>query len=123
MNNIDLTIFLYSRIVIHYRNDMIERGGPVLDKDLLLIQRMRMGDEAGIDRFIEKYYSRIYKYCRMHLSDAYLAEDLTQETFFRFFSSFDQWAFCGNYPSLICSRKQTRFKHRNRCCSFWSCNI
>lgn len=75
-----------------------------MDMDFLLIQKMRMGDETAIDQFVDKYYSKINKYCRMHISDAYLAEDMTQETFVRFFGSFEKYQHYGkavNYLYVI----------------------
>ena len=33
---------------------------------------------------MEEEYEKIYRYCYFHVKDAYLAEDLTQETFLRF---------------------------------------
>lgn len=72
-----------------------------MDMDFWLIQRMRMGDEASIDLFIDRYYSKIYKYCRMHLSDTFMAEDLTQETFLRFFSSFENYRHYGKAANYL----------------------
>lgn len=34
---------------------------------------------------LEEQYEKIYRYCYFKVSDQYLAEDLTQETFLRFF--------------------------------------
>lgn len=56
-----------------------------MDQDFLLIRKMKSGDEAAMDFFVRKYYSRIYSYCICHSYDKQQAEDLTQETFFRFF--------------------------------------
>ncbi len=33
---------------------------------------------------MEEEYEKIYRYCYFHVKDAYLAEDLTQETFLRY---------------------------------------
>ncbi|MDD3413726.1 MAG: RNA polymerase sigma factor [Lachnospiraceae bacterium] len=77
-----------------------------MDVDFLLIQRMRMGDEKAIDQFIEKYYPKIYKYCRMHMYDTYISEDMTQETFIRFFDSlgkYQHWGKAANYLYVIAS--------------------
>ena len=56
-----------------------------LDEDFLLVQKMRMGDEEAFERFVRKYYAEILKYCRIHIKDYGYAEDMTQETFTRFF--------------------------------------
>ena len=52
-----------------------------MDFDLLLIQKMKRGNENAFDVFVRKYYKEILKYCRYHCLDASYAEDLTQETF------------------------------------------
>ncbi len=36
---------------------------------------------------IEEQYDKIYRYCYFKLKDRYMAEDITQETFLRFFES------------------------------------
>ncbi len=36
-----------------------------MDLDLLLIQRMKSGDNAAIESFIRKYYPQILQYCRL----------------------------------------------------------
>lgn len=56
-----------------------------MDQDFLLIRKMKGGDEAAMDLFVRKYYSRVLSYCTYHCNDRQQAEDLTQETFFRFF--------------------------------------
>lgn len=38
---------------------------------------------------IEQQYDKIYRYCYFKLNNAHLAEDITQETFLRFFESDD----------------------------------
>lgn len=77
-----------------------------MNADFLLIQKMRMGDENAVDEFVEKYYPVIHKYCRMNVYDTHTAEDLTQETFIRFFDSLDDYRNFGkaaNYLYVIAS--------------------
>ena len=62
-----------------------------MDLDLLLIQRMKSGDNTAIESFIRKYYPQILQYCRLHVHDPGYAEDLTQETFEHFFRSLRLW--------------------------------
>lgn len=62
-----------------------------MDLDLLLIQRMKNGDDAAIEGFVRKYYPQILRYCCLHIHDPGYAEDLTQETFERFFRSLRQY--------------------------------
>lgn len=62
-----------------------------MDLDLLLIQRMKNGDDTAIERFVRKYYSQILQYCRFHVRDPGHAEDLTQDTFEKFFRTLRQY--------------------------------
>ena len=63
----------------------------LMDPDFLLIQKMKNGDEDAIDTFVRRYYSKILSYCRLHIEDACEAEDLTQDTFVRFFRSLEHY--------------------------------
>lgn len=58
-----------------------------MDTDFLLIRRMKNGDEKAFDTFIRKYYKAILNYCNYHCFDVSYAEDITQDTFVRFFES------------------------------------
>lgn len=86
-----------------------------LDLDFLLVQKMRMGDEKAFEDFVAKYYPRILKYCQIHVKDQGYAEDLTQETFTRFFRSFSRYEHSGkaaNYLYTIASHLcQDYYKH------------
>lgn len=66
-------------------------GMSGMDRDFLLVQKIRMGDEKAIEIFVEKYYPRILSYCQVHIGDHGYAEDMTQETFERFFRSLKQY--------------------------------
>lgn len=89
-----------------------------VDADFLLIRKMRQGDEDAFDTFVRKYYGDILKYCTYHSPDAAYAEDLTQETFVRFFAKFSDYRHRGkvkNYLYTIagnlcrnCRRDQSR---------------
>ena len=75
-----------------------------MDADFLLLHRMRNGDEQAIEDFVRKYYPRILRYCHLHIQDAGYAEDLTQETFARFFRTLSQYQHYGkaaNYLHVI----------------------
>ena len=56
-----------------------------MDKDFLLIRRMKNGDDAAIETFVRNYYPAILRYCHLHIQDQRDAEDATQEVFVRFF--------------------------------------
>lgn len=58
-----------------------------MDWDFVLIQRMRTGNDDAVETFVRKYYPVILKYCRYHTRNKENAEDLTQETFARFFAA------------------------------------
>lgn len=73
-----------------------------MDADLLLIARMRAGDEAAVERFVRAHYPAILHYCRLRVGG--YAEDAAQESFARFFASFDSYRHFGkarNYLYVI----------------------
>ena len=72
-----------------------------MDRDFLLVQKMRMGDEKAIEIFVEKYYPRILSYCQVHIGDLGYAEDMTQETFERFFRSLKQYRHYGKVANYL----------------------
>lgn len=75
-----------------------------MDRDFLLVQKMRAGDEQAIEAFVKKYYPAILAYCRLHIGDPGDAQDLTQETFLRFFrtlSGYRHYKKAANYLYTI----------------------
>lgn len=62
-----------------------------MDADFFLIQKIKNGDDDAIEKLIRKYYPVIFKYCSYHAPDRQNAEDLTQETFERFFGSLPRY--------------------------------
>lgn len=58
-----------------------------MTSDLFLVQKIRNGDELAGNQFVEKYYSLIYQYCFLHIRNKECAEDMTQETFVRFYEA------------------------------------
>lgn len=72
-----------------------------MDEDSLLIRRMKNGDDQAIDIFVRKYYPVILRYCRLHISDPGYAEDMTQETFARFFRAFRQYQHYGKAANYL----------------------
>lgn len=72
-----------------------------MDEDLLLILRMRAGDDRAVEDFVRKYYPSIFKFCRSHVSDPMYAEDMTQETFVRFFQNFGEYRHSGKAANLL----------------------
>lgn len=58
-----------------------------MDKDFLLISKMKNGDEPAMESFVRRYYPQILRYCYYHLADKSFAEDMAQETFEKFFTA------------------------------------
>lgn len=56
-----------------------------MQQDFLLVWKMKNGDEKAMDVFVRQYYAQILQYCSYHCADREWAQDLTQETFERFF--------------------------------------
>ena len=66
-----------------------------MDQDFLLIRKMKQGDEEAMEVFVRRYYSQILKYCCFHCGDRQQAQDLTQETFLRFFRALAGYRYKG----------------------------
>lgn len=62
-----------------------------MDTDLFLIRKMKSGDGSASDQFVRKYYPDILKYCSYHCTNRENAQDLTQETFIRFFEKLSEY--------------------------------
>lgn len=69
--------------------------------DFLLIKKVKSGDEQAEEQLIKKYYSAIYQYCFLHLHDRELAEDMTQETFARYFESLQTYTEYGKLKNYL----------------------
>lgn len=75
-----------------------------MDKDFFLVWKMKNGDEKSMDVFVRKCYPLILRYCRYHIPNNEDAQDLTQETFKRFFQALAQYQHTGkamNYLYVI----------------------
>lgn len=72
-----------------------------MDKDFLLIRKIKNGEEAAMDAFIRKYYPVIFRYCSYHISDVGYAEDMVQETFLRFFRSLSNYRHTGKTLNFL----------------------
>lgn len=72
-----------------------------MDEDLTLIRKMRQGDDGAIEDFVRKYYPAVLRYCRVHIRDPLCAEDMTQETFARFFRTFPQYRHYGKAANYL----------------------
>lgn len=88
-----------------------------MDSDFFLIRKMRQGDEKAFDIFVRKYYGDILRYCACHCFDAEDAQDLTQETFVRFFSRFSDYRHKGktkNYLYTIAGNLCKNYYKKNK---------
>ena len=72
-----------------------------MDADFLLLHRMRHGETQAIEDFVRKYYPMILRYCQLHIQDLDYAEDLTQETFARFFRTLNQYQHYGKAANYL----------------------
>lgn len=72
-----------------------------MDADLFTIRKMKQGDDAAFDAFVRKYYGDILKYCTFHCADRKEAEDLTQETFVRFFAKLSEYRYQGKTKNYL----------------------
>ncbi len=72
-----------------------------MDGDFFLIHKMKNGDEAALETFVRKYYPVVLQYCRYHTVDTGEAEDLTQETFERFFRSLSGYRHLGKAANYL----------------------
>ena len=72
-----------------------------MDIDFLLLQRMKRGDENAFNVFVRKYYKEILNYCNYHCPDTSTAEDLTQETFLRFFEKLSDYRYMGKTKNYL----------------------
>ena len=72
-----------------------------MDADFLLLHRMRNGDDQAIEDFVRKYYPMILRYCHLHIRDLGYVEDLTQETFARFFRTLHQYQHYGKAANYL----------------------
>ena len=72
-----------------------------MDSDFLLLHRMRHGDDQAIEDFVRKYYPMILRYCHLHIRDLGYVEDLTQETFARFFRTLHQYQHYGKAANYL----------------------
>lgn len=88
-----------------------------MDRDFLLVRRMKNGDEEAMECFVRKYYPAVLNYCRYHIMNTGYAEDLTQETFARFFRALGDYCHkgkVGNYLYVIAGNLCRDFYKKGR---------
>lgn len=72
-----------------------------MDKDFLLIMKMKQGNEEAFEVFVRKYYEEILRYCVYHCFDAEYAKDLAQETFLKFFTNLSEYHYKGKTKNYL----------------------
>lgn len=72
-----------------------------MDPDFLLIRKMKQGEETAFDAFVRKYYREVLAYCGYRCADREYAEDITQETFVRFFAKLPDYHYKGKTKNYL----------------------
>lgn len=90
-------------IVLLYREKYKREERNGMSSDFFLIHRIRNGDGQAGNQFVEKYYPSIYQYCFLHIHDKECAEDITQETFTKFFEALMKNSDIGKIKSYLYS--------------------
>ncbi|OAB42779.1 sigma-70 family RNA polymerase sigma factor [Paenibacillus glacialis] len=70
-------------------------------EDAELIIRIQQGKHHFTNLLIERHYDSIGKYCYWRTSNIEAAQDITQETFYRFFRNFDQYTHVGKCRAYL----------------------
>lgn len=82
-----------------------------------MVWKMKNGDEKAMDTFVRQYYAQILQYCSYHCADREWAQDLTQETFERFFRKLADYQHHGkslNYLYTIARNLCIDWERKNR---------
>ena len=72
-----------------------------MDSDFFLVLKMKNGDEQAIEKIVKKYYPAILRYCKYHISNNDDAEDITQETFEKFFYAIGNYKHQGKIVNYL----------------------
>lgn len=57
------------------------------EADLNLFKKVKLRDREAFTLFFRRCYQKVFRFCYMYFFDYYKAENLTQETFVRFYKS------------------------------------
>lgn len=90
-----------SLYIVEEENVYEMEGREFVDADFLLIRKMKQGEENAFDAFVRKYYRQVLNYCAYRCPDRQYAEDLTQETFVRFFKSLSDYQHKGKAKNYL----------------------
>lgn len=84
-------------VLISRKSIIVVKYVPMEDKDL--VERAQKGEKDSFGRLYEKYFQKIYRYCKINLKNEELAKDITQESFVKAykklkdFKTDGQWSF------------------------------
>lgn len=70
--------------------------------DTEVIMMVRQGNKEAFRTIIERYWEKIHNLARRSLKDAFLVEDLCQETFLKAFDKIDQFDISRNFTPWLC---------------------
>lgn len=65
------------------------------------IERISQGDTQALDELVEAFYPEILRYCLWHAPNPSLAEDATQETFFKAIRYLDRYSHKGKFKAYL----------------------
>lgn len=72
-----------------------------MDEDFLLVLGIKSGRQDAAEAFVRKYYSEILNYCFGRTGDFMQAEDITQQTFFRFLKGIGTYEHRGKAKNFL----------------------
>ena len=70
-------------------------------EDKKWIQKLKKGDNEGINLLFDKYYDKVYGYCYRHINHRETAQDLTQEVFLRVFRRIEDYRDYGKFENYL----------------------
>ena len=71
-------------------------------QDLMIINKIKMGDPDAWDILVHKYYDSVYFYCvRRCYGDCDIASDLTQDIFLKLVESLPRYRFIGKFQNYL----------------------
>ena len=66
-----------------------------------LLQKIRDGDNASLDKLVAFYYPDILRYCLWHTPNRQIAEDATQDTFLKAIRHLDAYVHRGKFRAYL----------------------
>jgi RNA polymerase sigma-70 factor (ECF subfamily) len=81
---------------------LLGRASPARPDDRELVERARDGDGAAFGQLYDRYVADVFRYLRLRLDDAQLAEDLTQDVFLASYRALGEFRWQGHFrPWLL----------------------